>query len=287
MPSYQAKQGSASYPLVFLLVSSTDHITGATGLTPTVTISKAGGAFAAPAGPVTEVGNGVYKVAGNATDTATLGPLALHATATGADPCDALYEVVAFDPQASLNLGLSALPAAAPGAAGGLLAFGTGTGQVNPSSGKVPATLAGTDVSGNVSASVAAITVANPPAGWINAAAIASSALNGKGDWLPSSSYTTPPTATTVATACATAILATPANKLTTTAAGAVPIDLNQAVPAANTAQTVGDSLNAARAQGFGKWTLIGTTLTIYAADGTTVVRSFTLDSAAAPTQRY
>lgn len=62
--------------------------------------------------------------------------------------------------------------------------------------------------------------------------------------------------------------------------------DMTQAVPTTNTAQTLGDALNAARAQGFGKWALVGTTLTLYAADGTTVVRTFTLDSATAPTSR-
>lgn len=65
-----------------------------------------------------------------------------------------------------------------------------------------------------------------------------------------------------------------------------VQIDLTQAVPTSNTAQTVGDALNAARAQGFGKWVLDGTSLTLYAANGTTVVRTFTLDSATTPTRR-
>lgn len=65
-----------------------------------------------------------------------------------------------------------------------------------------------------------------------------------------------------------------------------VKLDLTQSVPTSNTAQTVGDALNAARAQGFGKWVLSGTTLTLYAADGTTVVRTFTLDSGTSPTQR-
>jgi hypothetical protein len=65
-----------------------------------------------------------------------------------------------------------------------------------------------------------------------------------------------------------------------------LPVDLTLAVPTSNTAQTVGDALNAARAQGFGKWTIVGTALTLFAADGVTVVRTFTLDSATAPTQR-
>lgn len=67
---------------------------------------------------------------------------------------------------------------------------------------------------------------------------------------------------------------------------GQVQHDLTQAVPSSNTGQTVGDAFNAARAQGFGKWALSGTSLTLYAADGTTVVRTFVLDSATAPTSR-
>ncbi len=63
-------------------------------------------------------------------------------------------------------------------------------------------------------------------------------------------------------------------------------LNLAQAVATSNTANTVGDCLNAARADGFGKWTLVGTTLTLYAPDGSTAVRTFTLDSATSPTQR-
>jgi hypothetical protein len=84
----------------------------------------------------------------------------------------------------------------------------------------------------------------------------------------------------------ATLVLATPANKLTTNSYGQVQHDLTQAVPTSNTVHTVGDALNAARAQGFGKWVISGTTLTLYASDGVTAVRTFTLDSASAPTQR-
>jgi hypothetical protein len=56
-----------------------------------------------------------------------------------------------------------------------------------------------------------------------------------------------------------------------------LPLDLTIAVPTSNTSQTIGDALNAARAQGFGKWTIVGTTLTLFAADGVTAVRTFTL----------
>ena len=114
------KQSTANRALVFLMVDSTDHITGKTGLTPTVTLSKNGGAFASPAGAVSEIGNGLYKVAANATDSSVLGSLVLHATAAGADPCDIEFEVVAFDPQDSVRIGLTALPNVVAGGLNGL-----------------------------------------------------------------------------------------------------------------------------------------------------------------------
>lgn len=79
------------------MVDSADHITGKTGLTVTVTIRKPGGSFASPSGAVSEIANGWYRVAANATDNNTTGALLLHATATGADPTDAAYQVVAHD----------------------------------------------------------------------------------------------------------------------------------------------------------------------------------------------
>lgn len=107
---YLLKKSQTATPLLFLMVDDTDHITGKTGLTPTVTISKNGGGFAAPSGAVSEVGNGWYKVAGNSTDSDTLGPLILNAVASGADPCDEQFEVVSFDPQDAVRMGLTAIP---------------------------------------------------------------------------------------------------------------------------------------------------------------------------------
>lgn len=75
---------ASTTPILFFMVDDTDYRTPETGLTPTVTISKAGASFASPAGSVAEVGNGVYKLTPTAADTDTLGPLSLHATATGA-----------------------------------------------------------------------------------------------------------------------------------------------------------------------------------------------------------
>jgi hypothetical protein len=74
---------------------------------------------------------------------------------------------------------------------------------------------------------------------------------------------------------------------LSVNGSGEVNVNMAQAVPTSNTAQTHGDCLNASRAQGFGKWVLVGTTLTLYAGDGTTPVRQFTLaPGATSPTSR-
>ena len=95
------KQSSTNYPITFRLVSDSESRTGATGLTPTVAISKNGGAFAAAAGAVSEVGNGLYALAGNATDRNTLGTLRLYVAAVDGSNDEMLseaYEIVASDP---------------------------------------------------------------------------------------------------------------------------------------------------------------------------------------------
>lgn len=105
----QIQQSTTADPLFFYLTSSTDHISPLTGLGSgaVVTLSKNGAAFAAPSGAISEIANGWYQVAGNATDTGTLGALMLHATGTGADPSDTLVaQIVAYNPR-NANLGLS------------------------------------------------------------------------------------------------------------------------------------------------------------------------------------
>ena len=85
-------------PILFFMAQSSDHVSALTGATPAVTISRNGGVFAAPAGTVTEVGNGWYKLTPAEGDATTNGALLLHATATGGDPTDVKAQVVAFDP---------------------------------------------------------------------------------------------------------------------------------------------------------------------------------------------
>jgi hypothetical protein len=143
---------SDTRPIPFMMVQSTDHLTPLAGAAPTVTISKNGAGFAAPAGIVAEIGNGWYKLTPTSADTGTNGMLLLHATATGGDPTDESAQVVAFSPYDAVRLGLSALPGASAAAAGGLPTVGTGAGQINVDgaggvtvggyeSGKDPATL--------------------------------------------------------------------------------------------------------------------------------------------------
>lgn len=100
--NFARKQSSMDYPIVFFMIDSTDHVSAKTGLTPTVTISKNGGAFGAAAGAVAEIANGWYSYAGHATDRNTLGTLAINAAAAGADDADLLCQIVSYDPFADI-----------------------------------------------------------------------------------------------------------------------------------------------------------------------------------------
>ncbi len=79
------KQNTARSVMIFM-TDITDPTVGLAGLTPTVTLSKNGAAFAAMSGAAaTDRSNGWYSVPLDATDTNTLGDLALRATAAGAN----------------------------------------------------------------------------------------------------------------------------------------------------------------------------------------------------------
>lgn len=90
-----------------------------------------------------------------------------------------------------------------------------------------------------------------------------------------------------------TAILAVPGavwSSGSRTLTAPVDIDMTQSIPLTNTPNTVGDALHASRVQGFGRWVLdlVGKTLTLYEADGTTVAKVFnlTLDGSGNPVAR-
>jgi hypothetical protein len=86
-------KSTATNRMVFM-TDSADGKTGKTGLTLTITASKAGGAFASISPTVTERGSGWYSLALTASHTDTLGDLALNITASGADAADKLYQIV-------------------------------------------------------------------------------------------------------------------------------------------------------------------------------------------------
>ncbi len=107
---YAIGRNNSTSPIRFLVVLSSDHITGATGKTLTVTVAKGTGSFATPAGAISEVGNGIYQIAPNATDANTVGPLMVHATASGCDPMDDQFDVVNYDPFAFIPTGIQQGP---------------------------------------------------------------------------------------------------------------------------------------------------------------------------------
>lgn len=95
-----------------LLVSASDHVTGLAGATPSVQVSKNGGAFTAISPVVTERSFGWYSIALESGHTNVLGDLVVHVSAAGADPADPSLEVVAYDPNDPNALGLARIDAA-------------------------------------------------------------------------------------------------------------------------------------------------------------------------------
>lgn len=90
-------KSNATYTRTFLAVYKTDHITGATGVTVIVRLSKAGAAYAAAAGSVSAIGNGLYSISLTTADTNTLGDLAYNCTGTNIDPTDFIDQITNFD----------------------------------------------------------------------------------------------------------------------------------------------------------------------------------------------
>lgn len=108
--SYSLPQALALRDLLFFMTDSSNRPAGKTGLSPTVVISKNGGSFNTPSGNIFQVGNGWYRVAANAADVATIGPLILTATAAGADPTNVMFEVIPANVWLALNAGTDFLP---------------------------------------------------------------------------------------------------------------------------------------------------------------------------------
>lgn len=185
------KQSTAKNLMVFM-TQAADHISGAAGLTLTISASKDGGAFATITPTPTERGNGWYSLALTTSHTDTLGDFVLHITGTGADPTDMRFQVVAYDMASSTNLGLSNLDAqsslikaktdnlpgspAAVGSAMGLSSGAITTGSFG--AGAINAAAIAADAIQAAKIQTGAITNAKFAAGAIDAAAIGTGAID-------------------------------------------------------------------------------------------------------------
>ena len=182
---------STAYTRLFVMVATSDHITGLTGATPVVLLSKAGALAATAGGTVTEVtgGQGWYKIALTTADTGTLGDLAFHATAASGDPTDWVDQVGDINANITTWLGTAVTAATA------------GIPDVNVKNMNNVAATNITTINANIGLATAGTitTLTNLPAmptNWATALGFAASSLNGKGDW----NTTTPPTAAAIAT---------------------------------------------------------------------------------------
>jgi hypothetical protein len=82
--------------------SSTDHMSGVDDLTPSVQISKNGGAFNTVVRTVTGLGNGLYSIDLTSSDTDTEGELIVLVTSINADNAVLFGEVSSYsDPAAA------------------------------------------------------------------------------------------------------------------------------------------------------------------------------------------
>ncbi len=86
---------------LFHLCLTADQSDG-TGLVPVVTISKAGGAFGAAAGAVTELTNGWYKYVFAAADVDTIGALGTRVAVATADTLNVVHQVVKADDNSAI-----------------------------------------------------------------------------------------------------------------------------------------------------------------------------------------
>lgn len=147
---------STAVNVTVTMIDSADHVAGKTGLTLTIYATKAGGTPAAITPTVTELDSthcpGLYALALTTTHTNTLGELQLHITGTGADPADLKWQVSTYLPgeaatlQADQAVNTTKIGGTSQTArdigASVLLSTGTGTGQLDFTSGVVKANLA-------------------------------------------------------------------------------------------------------------------------------------------------
>lgn len=128
------QQSTAAHVSLFM-GNASSPTQGLAGLTVNVTISKAGGAFAAAGATVTDRGNGLYVANLTTTDTNTLGLLVIRGNATGAADFFNEHRVVAHDPGADIEK-IRAAAYDTITRSGGVLTLSTGATQTISTSGR-------------------------------------------------------------------------------------------------------------------------------------------------------
>jgi len=131
----QSEATGAQARLFFHAVDATDGIAAETGLTGTGRISKNGAATAATSASIVEIDStnmpGRYYIQLTAGELDTVGIIEFRYKAAACAEVVARAQVVPFDPYDSVRAGLTALPNAAAGAAGGLPTDSTGKTSFN------------------------------------------------------------------------------------------------------------------------------------------------------------
>ena len=135
--------------LPFILLSTTDG-SPLTGATPSVTISKDGGSFAAATNAPAEIGNGYYYIDLTTAETTVTNNVIVRATATGAQPTAVVWEpeqdlsgLSTFDP-ATDAVTIDATQAATLATAAALATVGDNVSAVKTKTDNLPATPAAT-----------------------------------------------------------------------------------------------------------------------------------------------
>jgi hypothetical protein len=98
---------ATSTSIKVFMADSYNHLSGKAGQTLTVYLSKPGAPFVQINTNVTDLGYGWYEVTLTASHTDTLGDIALHITAPGADPTEVLCRIVAIDVMDGERFGLA------------------------------------------------------------------------------------------------------------------------------------------------------------------------------------
>ena len=133
----------------FILLSTSDG-SPLTGATPSVTISKDGGAFASAANTPAEIGNGYYYIDLATTETTVTNNVIIRATATGAQPTAVVWEpeqdlsgLSTFDPSTDA-VTINATQAATFATSASLTTVGDNVTAVKAKTDNLPATPAAT-----------------------------------------------------------------------------------------------------------------------------------------------